>query len=89
VALYAPAFTAESVAHVQQIVPNVILASDDDAMAYGLNALSDGRHIVLSDRATGLIETYRRLGYQVWPTPISEFQKSGGGVKCLSLELRQ
>jgi len=89
VALYAPAFTPESVREVQRIVPNVILASDADAMGYGLNALSDGDHIVLSDRAAGLINAYRALGLEVWPTPISEFQKSGGGVKCLSLELRR
>jgi N-dimethylarginine dimethylaminohydrolase len=89
VALYAPAFTAESVDQVRRIVPRVILASDEDALGYGLNALSDGEHIVLSDRAAGLIDTYRRLGLEVWPTPIGEFQKSGGGVKCLSLELRR
>jgi N-dimethylarginine dimethylaminohydrolase len=89
VAMYAPAFTRESVEQVQRIVPHVILAADADAMGYGLNALSDGEHIVLSDRATGLIDEYRRLGLDVWPTPIGEFQKSGGGVKCLSLELRR
>lgn len=89
VALYAPAFTTASVEQVQRMVPKVILASDEDALGYGLNAFSDGQHIVLSDRALGLIETYRRLGLEVWPTPISEFQKSGGGVKCLSLELRR
>ena len=65
------------------------MASAEDALAYGLNALSDGEHIVLSDRATGLIEAYRQRGLRPWPTPIGEFQKSGGGVKCLSLELRR
>lgn len=89
VALYAPAFTSESVERVQRIVPQVILANEADALGYGLNALSDGEHIVLSDRATGLIDSYRSLGLDVWPTPIGEFQKSGGGVKCLSLELRR
>jgi len=88
VALYPRAFTPESLEQVRRLVPNVIMASDEDALAYGLNALSDGEHIVLSDRATGLIATYRKLGLEVWPTPIGEFQKSGGGVKCLSLELR-
>jgi N-dimethylarginine dimethylaminohydrolase len=70
-------------------VPNVVLATADDAEAYGLNAMSDGKHIVLSDRARGLIQTYRDLGLTVWPAPIGEFQKSGGGVKCLSLEIRR
>ncbi|MGL1832972.1 dimethylarginine dimethylaminohydrolase family protein [Rhodocyclaceae bacterium SMB388] len=89
VALYPGAFTAASLEAVRAIVPEVIEASADDAMAYGLNAMSDGRSIVLSDRATGLIETYRGRGMTVCPTSISEFQKSGGGVKCLSLELRR
>lgn len=89
VALYAPAFTPESVAQVQRIVPRVVLADDADAVGYGLNGFGDGEHIVLSDRATGLILRYRELGLTVWPTPIGEFQKSGGGVKCLSLELRR
>ena len=88
VALYPGAFTPESVALVKRHVPEVIEACTADAMAYGLNSLSDGENIVLSDRATGLIECYRARGMNVLPTPISEFQKSGGGVKCLSLELR-
>jgi N-dimethylarginine dimethylaminohydrolase len=89
VALYPAAFTAQSVQAVRDIVPSVIEASERDAEAYGLNALSDGRDIVLSDMATGLIAEYRSRGYAVWPTPIGEFRKSGGGVKCLSLELRR
>ncbi len=89
VAIYPGAFTPESVRTVCDIVPRVIEASEADARAYGLNALSDGRHIVLSDLALGLIEAYRERGYTVWPTPITEFRKSGGGVKCLSLELRR
>jgi N-dimethylarginine dimethylaminohydrolase len=89
VALFPGAFTAESVRAVRDIVPDVVEAEVADALAYGLNAASDGRSIVLSDRATGLIETYRARGLDVQPTPIGEFQKSGGGVKCLSLELRR
>jgi N-dimethylarginine dimethylaminohydrolase len=89
IALYPDAFTDESVRAVRDIVPNVIEAEAADALAYGLNAASDGIRIVLSDRALGLIEAYRERGLDVRPTPISEFQKSGGGVKCLSLELRR
>jgi len=88
VAVWPKAFTDEAIKKIHEIVPNVIEASDEDAMAYGLNAMSDGHHIVLSDKATGLIEQYQQRNMQVFPTPISEFQKSGGGVKCLTLELR-
>ncbi len=88
VAIYPGAFTSDSLATIRARVPDVIEASTADAMAYGLNGLSDGESVVLSDRASGLIEAYRQRGLRVYPTAISEFQKSGGGVKCLSLELR-
>jgi N-dimethylarginine dimethylaminohydrolase len=88
VAFYPPLFTEESLKKIKETVPNVIEASRADAYAYGLNAMSDGHNIVLSDQATGLIEQYKKRGMQVYPTPISEYQKSGGGVKCLTLELR-
>ncbi len=88
VALYPPLFTDESLKTIRETVPNVIEAARADAYAYGLNAMSDGKSIVLSDRATGLIDQYKKRGMSVYPVPISEFQKSGGGVKCLTLELR-
>ncbi len=88
VSLWPKAFSEESLKKIHEIVPNVIEASDEDALVYGLNAMSDGQNIVIPERASGLIRTYRERGMSVFPTPISEFQKSGGGVKCLTLELR-
>jgi N-dimethylarginine dimethylaminohydrolase len=88
VALFPPAFTEESLREVRRLVPTVIEASLSDALAYGLNAASDGVRIVLNDAALGLISVYRERGFDVYPTPVAEFLKSGGGVKCLSLELR-
>ena len=88
VALYPPLFTDESLRKIKEIVPNVIEVGKNDAYVYGLNAISDGHNIVMCDRATGLIEQYKKRGMQVYPVSIHEFQKSGGGVKCLTLELR-
>lgn len=88
VALYPKAFSPESLKKVHEIVPNVIEATDKDAVAYGLNAMSDGKSIVIPENAHGLIEKYKDLELNVITCPISEFQKSGGGVKCLTLELR-
>jgi N-dimethylarginine dimethylaminohydrolase len=89
VALYPKAFTDESLAAVHAIVPVVIEANDEDALAYGLNAMSDGSDVVIPEGANHLIEEYRKRGKQVHSTPISEYQKSGGGVKCLTLALRR
>jgi N-dimethylarginine dimethylaminohydrolase len=88
VALYPPAFTQESLRKIHEIVPHVIEATDEDAVAYGLNAMSNGESIVIPENATNLIRQYHEKDMQVITCPISEFQKSGGGVKCLTLEIR-
>ena len=87
VAIWPPAFSDESVQNLKEIVPNVVEASEADAMAYGLNSVSDGQTVVLSEAAVGLVEEYEALGKRVYTAPISEFQKSGGGVKCLTLDI--
>ena len=88
VALYPKAFSDESLKKVHETVPHVIEANDEDAVAYGLNAMSDGKSIVIPENAHHLIAKYKEMGLNVIACPISEFQKSGGGVKCLTLELR-
>ena len=87
VAIYPKAFSEDSIKAIKAVVPNVIEATDEDAVAYGLNSASDGKRIVIPEGATNLQEKYRALGLEVFPVPISEFQKSGGGVKCLTLFL--
>lgn len=87
VSLFPGAFTHESLAQVHKLVPNVIEATTEDAEAYGLNAMSDGKNIVVPDKATTLIARYKHMGLTVHPCAISEYQKSGGGVKCLTLEI--
>ena len=88
VALYPKAFSEESLKKVHETVPHVIEATDEDAVAYGLNAMSDGKSIVIPENTHHLLSKYREMGLKVITCPITEFQKSGGGVKCLTLELR-
>lgn len=88
VAIWPDAFTKESIRKINELAPKVIMANPNDALAYGLNAVVDGDTIVLSDQATHLIEVYQGMNKKCIPVPISEFKKSGGGVKCLTLELR-
>ncbi len=88
VALWPKAFSEASLKKIHETVPNVIEAGDEEALVYGLNAMSDGQHIVVPESATTLLRAYQARGMTTYPTPITEFQKSGGGVKCLTLELR-
>jgi N-dimethylarginine dimethylaminohydrolase len=85
---YPGAFDEESRAALQQRFSRVIEASEEDASGFGLNAVSDGRNVVLSDAAHGLIAELRELGFEPIGVGMTEFRKSGGAVKCCSLELR-
>lgn len=85
---YPQAFDEASQEQIRMHIPNVIEAGDADALAFGLNAVSDGYNVILSDRASGLHRQLKEQGFNPVLVDISEFQKSGGGVKCLTLELR-
>ena len=85
---YPPAFAPGSQAVLRRLYPDAILADDHDAEAFGLNAVSDGRNVVLPAEATHLIGVLRDRGYEPVGVDMSEFRKSGGAVKCCTLELR-
>jgi N-dimethylarginine dimethylaminohydrolase len=88
VAYYPEAFNAASRRTLRQLFPDAILATARDAAVFGLNAVSDGRHVVLSERATRLSEQLRERGYQPIGVDLSELHKAGGGAKCCTLEIR-
>ena len=85
---YPAAFSAGSRAVLEELFEVTIEASDEDAAVFGLNAISDGRHVVLPAAATGLIEALRRHAFEPIGVDMSEFLKAGGSVKCCTLELR-
>lgn len=66
----------------------LIEAKDEDAEVLGLNAISDGYHVVLPARARGLAAQIAARGFEPVPVDMSEFLKAGGGPKCCTLELR-
>jgi N-dimethylarginine dimethylaminohydrolase len=66
----------------------LIEAKDEDAEALGLNAISDGRHVVLPEQATSLAGQLAEKGFEPIGVDMSEFLKAGGGPKCCTLELR-
>jgi len=68
--------------------PDAVVASPADAAVLGLNAVSDGRHVVLPAQATGLAAALRERGYEPVPVDLSELLKGGGGPKCCTLEVR-
>ena len=65
-----------------------MIASSADALAFGLNACSDGRNVVLAAGAVDLADQLAARGFEPIPLDTSELQKSGGSVKCATLEVR-
>ncbi len=88
VAFYPPALDAPSQKRLRAAVPNVIEATLEEARGFGLNAVSDGKTVITSDESPSLLKKYRDAGFATIGTPILEFRKSGGGVKCMTLKLR-
>jgi N-dimethylarginine dimethylaminohydrolase len=66
----------------------LIEAKDEDAEVLGLNAVSDGRHVVLPVQARSLAGQLRERGFEPIGVDMSEVLKGGGGPKCCTLELR-
>jgi N-dimethylarginine dimethylaminohydrolase len=85
---YPAAFSAQSRAVLAELYPDAIVANEADALALGLNAVSDGRNVVLAAAAADLAAQLRERGFHPIGLDLSELLKSGGGVKCCSLELR-
>ena len=83
-AAFEPAGRAALAAHFTELIE----ASDSDAEVLGLNAVSDGRHVVLPAQATELAAKFAARGFEPIGVDLSELRKSGGGPKCCTLELR-
>jgi N-dimethylarginine dimethylaminohydrolase len=85
---YPGAFSEASQAVLRQLFPDAIVADEADAVAFGLNLVSDGRHVLFHGEATGLTRKLAAAGYVPVPIDLGELKKGGGGVKCCVAELR-
>ncbi|HEY3868750.1 MAG TPA: arginine deiminase-related protein [Actinocrinis sp.] len=85
---YPQAFTPGSQGVLRELFPDAIRATAEDAAVFGLNAICDGRHVVLPSSAVRLARELRARGFEPLGTDVTELLKAGGGVKCCTLELR-
>jgi N-dimethylarginine dimethylaminohydrolase len=88
VAYYPAAFDDAGRAALASRFTELIEAKDEDAEVLGLNAISDGRHVVLPTQARGLAGQIAARGFEPVPVNVSELSKAGGGPKCCTLKLR-
>ncbi|MFJ9180511.1 dimethylargininase [Streptomyces sp. NPDC102360] len=85
---YPAAFSPGSRAVLRRMFPDALIASEADAVAFGLNAVSDGRNVLLPQGAVGLFGVLRERGFVPVGMDLGELLKGGGSVKCCTLELR-
>jgi N-dimethylarginine dimethylaminohydrolase len=88
VAYYPPAFSRSSQSVLGHLFPDALIATDRDAAALGLNAVSDGLHVIVAPGAVDLAPAIRERGYTTIPVDTTELLKGGGGAKCCTLEIR-
>ncbi len=87
VAFYPPAFSAAAQDQLRALFPDAIVVGSADAYVLGLNAVSDGLHVVLPSAATGFATQLRHAGFEPVGVELSELLKGGGSVKCCTLEV--
>jgi N-dimethylarginine dimethylaminohydrolase len=88
IAYFPGAFSPQSQRVLEQLFPDAVVATEADALAFGLNLVGDGYHVFLNAEAGALAATLEEHGYRPVPVDLSELKKGGGSVKCCMAELR-
>lgn len=89
IAYYPGAFSPGSQRALARLYPDAIIASRADAAWFALNAVSDGRNVVVPEQAPDFARQLEERGFVPIPVDVSEFLKAGGGAKCCTLILRE
>ncbi|MCV7192368.1 N-dimethylarginine dimethylaminohydrolase [Mycolicibacterium brumae] len=87
IAYYPPAFAPESQEVLRTLFADAIEVSEADALAFGLNSVSDGRNVLVPAAATGFARQLRDAGFEPIAIDLSELLKGGGSVKCCTFEV--
>ncbi|MDX1884625.1 arginine deiminase-related protein [Mycolicibacterium sp. 120270] len=87
IAYYPPAFSEKSRLRLLELFPDAIEVATADAFVLGLNAVSDGLHVVHPAAATGFAEQLSEAGFEPIGVDLSELLKGGGSIKCCTLEV--
>lgn len=89
VMLYRPALGDNSFKHIETIFgkDNIIEVSEEDALNFACNAVNVDKQVITNYVSDELRMKLITRGFEVITTPMSEFIKSGGGCKCLTLQL--
>lgn len=86
--MYCPAaFSEVSRDVLAGLFPDALLVDEPDVAAGGLNAVSDGLHVILPEAAVPVMDHLRRRGFRPIGMDLSELVREDGGIKSCTLEL--
>jgi N-dimethylarginine dimethylaminohydrolase len=86
---YPAAFDAASRTLIETHVPagKRIAVSDEDAEQYACNAIDLKNRVIMNSASDDLQQRLHAAGFTPVIVPVTEYLKSGGGIKCLTLKL--
>lgn len=84
---YPPAFSEEAQSQLAAHFPELIAVDEHDALRFACNALPTDGTVVLNSGCRSTVAALTAAGYRCIETPMDEFIKAGGSVKCLLLTL--
>ena len=87
IAYYPAAFSDDSRGRLVDLFPDAIEVATPDACVLGLNAVSDGLHVVHPAAANGFADQLSDAGFVPVGVDLSELLKGGGSIKCCTLEV--
>jgi len=76
-----------SATDILQFIPEPLVLELDEALAFSANAIVVGKTVIMPSCSPRVGRILSKWGYEVCVSPVSEFLKAGGGVRCLSLPL--
>jgi N-dimethylarginine dimethylaminohydrolase len=88
-ALYLPtAFDAASQELLRSLFGRRLIAlTADEGRLFCANAVNIDRVVVMNEPTPRLVDVLGKAGFRIVRTPLTEFMKSGGGAKCLTLRI--
>jgi len=72
---------------VESLVPEPLVLTDDEALAFCANSVVVDRTVIMSTVPVRVGRALEAWGFSPVETPVDEFLKAGGGCRCLTLAL--
>ncbi len=88
IAYFPGAFDDDGRAELAGRYPDALRVDEADACAFACNSMSDGHRVFTPAGADRFARELEARGFEAIPIDLSELRKSGGSVKCCTLELR-